>query len=79
MFRVALLDIKTALVVFEELVNCVVLPGQAGELSIMSFHQTIVLRLKKGNIKIDRESISIKEGIAKMEDNKLVILADTSG
>jgi len=78
MFNVSILDIKTALPIFQELVKCVILPGDEGELSILDFHQPIIARLKKGIIKVDRERISIQKGIANMQDNELVILVETT-
>ncbi len=77
MFKALVLDIETASPVFQELVDCAILPGAEGEVSILDFHQSMLVKLKKGVIKIDRKSIPIKEGIAKAANNQLVILAET--
>jgi len=77
MFKVSVLDIKTASSIFQELVSQVELPGEEGELSIMDFHQPIISCLKDGVFRIDNiPPISIKSGIASMQDNELVILVE---
>ena len=77
MFKVSVLDIKTASSIFQELVSHVVLPGEEGELSIMDFHQPIISCLKDGSVRIDNTPpIIIKSGIASMQNNELVILVE---
>ncbi|MDD5116412.1 MAG: hypothetical protein PHW98_05045 [Candidatus Omnitrophica bacterium] len=77
MFKVSVLDVKTASPILQELVSEVVLPGEEGELSIMDFHQPIISCLKDGSIRIDNKApIVIKSGVASMRDNQLVILVE---
>ncbi len=77
MFKASILDIKTTLPIFQELVSSVVLPGEDGELSILDFHQVIIVCLKKGVIKINEKFlIKINRGIAKMQKNQLTILVE---
>ena len=77
MFKVSVLDIKTAEPVFREMASSVILPGEEGEFSILDFHQPLISCLKDGMIKIDEKSpIHIKKGIARMEGNELSILAE---
>lgn len=77
MFKLSVLDIKTASTIFQELVSVVVLPGEEGELSILDFHQPIISCLKDGMIKIDNNPpMVIKSGIASMQDNELVVLVE---
>lgn len=76
MFKVSILDIKTASLLFQDMVKCVILPGEEGELSVMDFHHLMIAKLKKGTVKADRYHMSIEKGIAKAEDNELVILAE---
>ena len=79
MFQVSILDLKKAMLIFEEMVSGIVLPGEEGELSILDFHQPIISCLKKGVIKIDAEKpvfIKIKEGIAGMNGKELVVLVE---
>ncbi len=78
MFRIIVLDVGAAVPVFERLVDCVVLPSRRGEISVLSFHQSMLVRLKKGIIKADKERIAIKEGVAKMQGDKLTVLAETN-
>ena len=77
MFKVSVLDIKTASTIFQKLVSVVVLPGEEGELSILDFHQPIISCLKDGMIKIDNIApMDIKGGIASMQDNELIVLVE---
>lgn len=77
MFKVSVLDIKTASTIFQELVSSVILPGEEGELSILDFHQPIISCLKDGMIKIDNiPPMVIKSGIASMQANELVVLVE---
>lgn len=77
MFKVSVLDIKTASTIFQKLVSVVVLPGDEGELSILDFHQPIISCLKDGMIKIDNIApMDIKGGIASMQDNELIVLVE---
>lgn len=76
MFNASVLDIKTVSLVFEGLVEYAVLPGEEGELSILNFHQSIIAKLKSGVVKTDKKWVPIKRGIAKMQNNELVVLAE---
>ena len=76
MFKVSVLDIKTVSHILQETASSVILPGEEGELSILDFHQPIVSCLKDGVMKIDDTSIAIKRGIARMQDDRLVVLVE---
>jgi len=77
MFKVAVLDINTATAIYKELVSMVVLPGEEGEFTVLDFHRPIISVLKDGLVKINNQSsIAIKGGVAKMENNELVVLAE---
>ncbi|MDD5408590.1 MAG: hypothetical protein PHC71_00645 [Candidatus Omnitrophica bacterium] len=77
MFKVSVLDIKTASTIFQELASLVVLPGEEGELSILDFHQPVISCLKDGIIRIDgKPPMVIKNGIASMQDNELIVLVE---
>jgi len=77
MFKVAVLDIKTATTIFQELASVVVLPGEDGELSLLDFHQPIISCLQDGLIRIDNIApMAIKSGIASMQNNELVVLVE---
>jgi len=77
MFKVVILDIKTASLFFQELVKYAILPGEEGVLSVLDLHQPIISKLKGGVIKTDKKRIPIKRGIAKMQGNELMVLAET--
>ena len=76
MFKVSVLDIKTASPILEEMASSVILPGEEEEFSILDFHQPLISCLKEGMIKIDDTPMAIKRGIAKMQEDKLVILVE---
>ena len=79
MFRVSILDLKKAALIFEKLTFGIVLPGQEGELSILDFHQPVIACLKAGLIKVDAKtpaSIKIKKGIAGMNGRELIVLVE---
>ena len=77
MFKLSMLDINTAVPIIQEMVSLVVLPGEDGELSILSFHQSIISCLKEGKVRIDsRSPMMIKGGIAKMQNDELVVLVE---
>ncbi|MDD3345801.1 MAG: hypothetical protein PHO34_05205 [Candidatus Omnitrophica bacterium] len=77
MFKTSVLDIKTASVVFQGLVSSVTLPGEEGELSLLDFHEPIIICLKEGAVKIDANSpMPIKSGIASMKNNELIMLLE---
>lgn len=71
-----MLDIKTASTVFQEIASLAILPGEEEEFTILEFHQPFICCLQDGVIKIDNASITINGGIAKMQDNELVVLAE---
>ncbi|MEA3560868.1 MAG: hypothetical protein U9R31_03760 [Candidatus Omnitrophota bacterium] len=77
MFKVFVVDIRSALVILTEMADSVILPREEEEISILDFHQSMVSCLKNGKIRIDKKPpLSIKRGIARMEKNELFILVD---
>jgi len=77
MFKISIIDIKTAELVFREMVSSVVLPGEEGEFSILDFHQSFICCLKDGIIKTDELlPMHINKGIARMERNELSVLVE---
>lgn len=76
MFKVSILDIKDASLIFQDNASTVILPGEDGEMTILDFHQSFVTTLKKGKIKIDDKNMRIKSGIAGMKYDELSILID---
>ena len=76
MFKVSVLDIQTASIIFQGKASSVILPGEEGELSVLDFHQSIISCLKDGMIRIDNTPIAIKRGIARMQGEELCILVE---
>lgn len=77
MFGISILDIEKAQVIFRGIVNYCILPGEEGEFSILDFHQPIISCLKEGVVKVEKKKpISIRKGIAMMNENELVILVE---
>ena len=76
MFEVNVLDITNASVIFKKNASGVILPGEEGQMTVLDFHQSFVITLEKGIVKIDNLNIRVKSGIAAMKDNKLSMLIE---
>lgn len=63
-------------VVFEGKVKSVVVPGEEGVFEVMPFHKRIISRLISGTIMIDEKVLTIRRGIAKVDQNKVIILIE---
>ncbi|RKY39262.1 MAG: hypothetical protein DRP76_03575 [Candidatus Omnitrophota bacterium] len=62
-------------VIYDGMAKEVVLPGEDGEFAVLDFHQSFFYRLKEGSIYVDRSDVcTIKDGVARMRGNELVIL-----
>lgn len=59
-----------------------VLPGEAGELGILPNHAPLIAGLKIGVIRYTKNNLkkfmAVSGGFVKVEDNKLVVLAETA-
>lgn len=65
MFKVTLLTPKEE--IYVGLAQKVILPTEEGELTVLDFHQSFLVRLAKGVISIDdRWNFSVRDGIAQM-------------
>ncbi|MBU0709720.1 MAG: hypothetical protein KJ793_03300 [Candidatus Omnitrophica bacterium] len=55
------------------------LPTIEGEICVLDFHQSFLIRLKKGEVRISRPNFvkAIKDGIAFMRSNVLKIFVET--
>jgi len=76
MFEVNVLDITSVSVVFKKNASSVILPGEEGQMTVLDFHQSFIVTLEKGIVKIDNLNIQVKKGIAAMKDNKLSMLVE---
>ena len=55
----------------------VILPAFDGEVSIFDFHETMLVRLKKGRIVMDDSwFLNIKDGVARIKSNELVVMIE---
>ena len=65
-------------ILFEGQATKVFLQGDKGEFEILEYHSPIMSVLRKGRIVIDgKKFISIKGGIARFDQNTLVVLAES--
>lgn len=53
------------------------LPTEEGEICVLDFHQSFLLKLRKGQIRTDNHSTEIKDGFAFMKSNDLKIFVET--
>ena len=52
----------------------VILPGEAGEVTVLDFHAPMLCTLARGNIQIDGARFPIRRGIARVERNAVTIV-----
>lgn len=76
MFSVIIVNPKQIL--FEGQATKVFLRGDEGEFEVMDYHAPIISLLRKGKIVIDgKKTLAIKGGIARFDQNNLVVLAES--
>lgn len=65
-------------VLYEGNAKEVVLPGEDGELCVLDFHHPFLCRLRRGTIGVKPAGarITIRDGVARMAGNELVILVE---
>ena len=80
MFHILILNSRPKtqeVVLFEDQVKSVSLPGKDGEFEILDFHKPIISVLKKGLLVVDNEKeFLIHGGVAKMSRQSLVAVVD---
>jgi len=52
------------------------LPGQDGEVCVLDFHQPFLIRLRKGLIRADKQRLAIKDGLAYLRSNNLILFVE---
>ncbi|MCM8789961.1 MAG: hypothetical protein NC916_02965, partial [Candidatus Omnitrophica bacterium] len=62
--------------IFEGGVRSVILPGEEGVFEIMPFHKRTLSRLISGTLVIDEERFSIRRGIVKVNQNRVMIIVE---
>ena len=63
-------------VIFEGKAINVALPGEQGIFEVLPFHKRILSRLVSGTLVINEETIPIKRGVVKVNQNKVVIIIE---
>lgn len=63
-------------VIWEGQAKEVRLPAQDGEVCVLDFHQPFLIRLRKGVIRSDKMRTAIKDGMAFLRSNKLVLFVE---
>ncbi|MDD4938735.1 MAG: hypothetical protein PHI60_01060 [Candidatus Omnitrophica bacterium] len=63
-------------VIFEGKAKSVVLPGEIGVFEVLPYHKRILSRLLSGDVVIDGQKITIKRGIAKVDQNKVTVIVE---
>ncbi len=75
MFKVSISDYKNW--VYKGLAQEVILPSEEGVITILDFHQPILVRLSSGIINVDKKwFFEIKEGIAFFEGEELSVIIE---
>ncbi|MFA5369724.1 MAG: hypothetical protein WC300_03290 [Candidatus Omnitrophota bacterium] len=62
-------------VIWQGMASKVILPAADGQMCVLDFHQPFVARLKKGDIVLPDKKIAVKDGIAYMRLNEIVVFA----
>jgi F-type H+-transporting ATPase subunit epsilon len=74
MFKVSIFDHERKL--YEALASQVSLPGVEGELAVLDFHAPLITLLKTGQISVDGRYLLIRQGVAMMDRNELLVLVE---
>ncbi len=61
---------------FEGRAKSVMLPGEQGVFEVLPFHKRLITRLISGTLVIDGRDFPVKRGIAKVEQNKLLVVIE---
>jgi F-type H+-transporting ATPase subunit epsilon len=63
-------------IIFEGEAKSLIVPGEQGVFELLSFHKRILSRLISGTLVLDGQSIYIKRGVIKVNQNKVTILVE---
>jgi F0F1-type ATP synthase epsilon subunit len=72
--QVSILEPKK--IVWEGQAKEVRLPAEGGELCVLDFHQPFLIRLRKGVVRSEKVRTAIKDGIAFLRSNKLILFVE---
>lgn len=63
-------------IVFKGTAKSVTLPGESGTFEVLPYHKRVISRLITGPIVVDGQLFSITRGVAKVDGNELVVIAE---
>ena len=63
-------------IVWEGQAKEVRLPTEDGDVCVLDFHEPFLIRLRKGVVRSDRQRTAIKDGIAFLRSNKLILFVE---
>jgi F-type H+-transporting ATPase subunit epsilon len=63
-------------IIFEGEAKSLIVPGEQGVFELLSFHKRILSRLISGTLVIDGQSIYVKRGLVKVNQNKVTVLLE---
>lgn len=63
-------------VLFEGQAQKVIVSGEEGVFEIQSFHKRLISRLITGSVIVDEQSIPIRRGIVKVDQNNVTIIVE---
>jgi F-type H+-transporting ATPase subunit epsilon len=67
---------STIKIIFKGKAESVILPGDMGVFEVMSYHKRMLSRLLKGIIVVDGKEFPIARGIAKVDQNDLMVVIE---
>ncbi|HNW39412.1 MAG TPA: hypothetical protein PL125_04650 [Candidatus Omnitrophota bacterium] len=74
LLNVSILNLSKVL--FEGQAGRVILPGEEGVFEILPFHKRIMSRLITGAVIVDQQSIPIRRGVVKADQNTVTIILE---
>lgn len=63
-------------VIFEGKAKSIILPGEQGVFEVLPFHKRILSRLISGTVFIDEQSLPVRRGIVRVNQNKVTIIVE---
>ena len=63
-------------VISEGKAKSIILPGEEGVFEVLPFHKRILSRLISGTVFIDEQSLPIRRGIVKVNQNKVTVIVE---
>jgi F-type H+-transporting ATPase subunit epsilon len=68
--------LNTYKVIFEGQASRVIVPGEEGTFEVLPFHKRIMSRLITGPVVVDEQSIPIRRGVIKADQNTVTIICE---